>query len=193
VTDNGGFTLNGVAASSYGITMRHGPDQPIVPGTKDRAVSVLARAGDYWIDSELGVRAFSLPCFFDRCADAATLDALVRTFAKALTDSYGRPKQLKLVFDDDADKYYLVRYSGQIPFDRKWAGVSDFVLELISDDPYAYEQDEEYDYSTITTSGGSMTVTSSGTVATPARVCVTNNGAAEITNGFTIKIEQEIE
>lgn len=193
MTDNGGFTLNGVAVSDYGVTLRYAPDQPMLPETRDRTVEILGRPGQYWIDSELGVRSFSLPCHFSDCESASELETLVRAFGKFLVDAYGRPKTLKLIFDDNTDVYYNVRYSGQIPFERAWVGVSEFTLELVAEDPFAYETDEEYDYSTITTSGGSMTVTSSGNVATPATVCVTNNGGAEISDGFTITIKQEIE
>ena len=73
--------MDGVAASAYGITLRYGPSQPMLPATRDRTVEIPGRAGAYWFDSDLGQRVFSLPCDFRDCADAAVLDVLIRAFA----------------------------------------------------------------------------------------------------------------
>lgn len=193
MTDNVGFKLNGVAASTYGVTLAYGPGQPMLPGTRDTTADVLNRPGQYWIGSELGPREISLPCRFRDCATAADLDTKVRTLARLLVDETGRPKQLKLELDDSPGWYYTVRYNGVIPFDRAWVGCVEFTLELIADDPYAYGTSEEYDHATITTSGGSFEITSDGTVSTPAVVCVTNTGATEITDGFTVRIQYEVD
>jgi hypothetical protein len=107
-----------------------------------------------------------------------------------LVDVYGKPRNLSLVFDDAPTITYTVRYAGEIPFDRAWVGVSEFTLNLVADEPYGAEA-EQTDEATITTSGGTMIVTGSGTVSTPARLEITNNGASPIT-GFTITIEYEV-
>ena len=191
--DNGGFSLNGIPASEYGATLLYSPGQPMLPESRDRTSTVLRRAGQYWIGSELGTREFDLPCQFRDCEDAAALDTLIRAFARVFVDASGRPKQLKLILDDAPDVYYLVRYAGQVPFDRAWVGCSDFSLSLIADDPYAYQLSEEFDIQTITTSGESMEIISDGSVSTPAIICVENTGIAEITNGFSLKIQYEVD
>jgi hypothetical protein len=104
-----------------------------------------------------------------------------------LVDVNGKPKALSLIFDDAPTITYTVRYAGEIPFDRAWVGVSEFTLELIADDPFGYEAEQTTE-ETITTSGGTMIVTGTGTISTPARIEITNNGAAPIT-GFVITIE----
>lgn len=190
MVDNGGFKINDVAVSNYGITLLYGPSQPMLPGSIDRTASVLNRPGNLWIDSKLGTRTFSLPCqFATSSTDAAELDTLIRTFARVLVDIHGNPKQVKLEFDDSPGWYYVARYNGQIPFDRKWIGCSDFTLDLIADDPFAYAVDESSATSTITTSGDSISLISTGTASTPAKICVTNTGSATITGGFTITIQ----
>lgn len=189
MVDNGGFLLNGVAASAYGITLRYGPGQPMLPSTRDRTAEIPGRNGVYWFDSDVGQRQFSLPCDFRDCADAAALDALIRAFARALTDVHGKPRRLSLVFDDAPTLTYAVRYAGGIPFDRAWVGCSEFTLDLVADDPYGYEAESTVT-GTTTTSPGAISVISGGNVTTPARVCVTNNGAGDI-DGFTITIEYE--
>ena len=192
MTDNGGFTIDGIPASTYGITLLYAPGQPFLPGTRDRTVEIPGRAGAYWFDSDLGPRTFSLPCQFTGAADAAALDVLIRAFARVFTHVRGKPRQLALTFDDSTDVSYMVRYNGQIPFDRAWVGCSDFTLELIADDPYAYEKEDDTTISPVTTTGSIVgTVTSSGNVETPAEICVTNSGGADV-DGFTITVNYEV-
>jgi phage-related protein len=192
VTDNGGFTIDGATATSFGVTLQYAPGQPMLPGTRDRAVEIPGRAGTYWFDSDVGQRTFSLPCRFTGAADAAALDTLIRTFARIFTHVRGKPRTMEIEFDDAPGLKYLVRYAGQIPFDRAWVGCSEFTLELIADDPYAYEAEDNTTISPITTSGSvAGTVTSSGNVETPAEFCITNNGGAAVT-GFTVKVNYEV-
>ena len=94
-----------------------------------------------------------------------------------------------MVFDDAPTITYTVRYSDEIPFDREWMGCSEFTLKLIADDPYGYAEQDTTSGS-ITASGGAVTVTSGGNVATPARMSITNNGAAPVT-GFMITIQYQ--
>ena len=191
MTDNGGFTIDGTPATTYGVTLLYAPGQPFLPETRDRTVEITGKAGAYWFDSDLGVRTFSLPCRFTGAADAAALDVLIRAFARVFVHVHGRPRQLALIFDDAPTVSYLVRYAGQIPFDRAWVGCSEFTLNLVADDPYAYEPEDATSIS-ITTSGTvAGTVTSSGNVETPAKFCLTNTGASPIT-GITIKVNYEV-
>jgi len=192
MVDNGGFTIDGIAASTYGIELMYAPGQPFLPSTRDRSVEIPGRAGAYWFDSDLGQRTFSLPCRFTGAADAAALDVLIRAFARVFTHVRGRPRQLALIFDDSPDLHYMVRYNGQIPFDRAWVGCSEFTLELVADDPYAYEGEDDTTISPVTTSGSIVgTVTSSGEVETPAEICITNNGGAPVV-GFIIEVIYEV-
>ena len=192
MTDNGGFKLNGIAVSTYGATLMYAPGQPMLPGTRDRTADVLNRAGQYWIDSELGVRELSLPCQFYDCDSAAELDTKIRALARAFVDNTGRPKQIRLELDDSPGWYYTVRYNGAIPFDRAWVGAIDFTLELIADDPYGHRVLETEDIELVTTDPQSWTVTNAGTVATPAKICITNNGATAV-SGIKISLEYEVD
>lgn len=191
MTDNGGFTIDGIPASTYGVTLAYAPGQPMLPETRDRTVDITGRAGNYWFDSDLGPRTFSLPCRFEGAANAAALDTLIRAFARIFTHVRGKPRQLALIFDDAPTLSYLVRYAGQIPFDRAWVGCSEFTLNLIADDPYAYEEEDATTID-ITTSGGvAAIIPSTGNVETPAEFCITNNGSAPIA-GFTVKVNYEV-
>jgi hypothetical protein len=35
MVDNGGFKINDIAVSTYGITLLYGPSQPMLPGSID--------------------------------------------------------------------------------------------------------------------------------------------------------------
>lgn len=189
MVDNGGFTVDGVPVTTYGVELAYSPGQPMLPSTRDRTVEIPGRPGAYWFDSDPGQRTFSLPCRFTGCANAAALDTLIRVFARVWTQVLGKPRQVSLVFDDAPTLTYLVRYNGQIPFDRAWVGCTEFTLELIADDPFAYAA-ESTTSGTITTSPGVVSVTSAGNTTTPAKICVTNNTAGAI-DGFEITIEYE--
>jgi phage-related protein len=191
VVDSGGFLIDGIPCSTYSVTLAYAPGQPFLPETRDRTVEIPGKAGMYWFDSDLGVRRFSLPCRFPTCADAAALDVLTRAFARIFTHAHGKPRQLALIFDDSPTVSYMVRYAGQVPFDRAWVGCSEFTLELVADDPFAYEA-EDSTTANITKSGTSLSVASSGNISTPAKVCVKNNGTVPLT-GFSITIEYPLE
>lgn len=190
MVDSGGFSIDGVPCSTYSVTLAYAPGQPMLPETRDRTVEITGKAGSYWFDSDLGVRTFSLPCLFTGAADAAALDVLIRAFARVFVHVHGRPRVLSLVFDDSPGLTYMVRYAGQIPFDRAWLGCSEFTLNLVADDPYAYEQ-EDATTANITGDPETMTVTSSGNIKTPAKLCVKNNGGTAI-SGFTITTNYEV-
>jgi len=190
MTDNGGFTLNGIAMSTFSAYLAYGPDQPLAPGTRDRTDTIPGRPGQYWYGSDAGPRSFRLPCRFLGHASPQELDTLTRALAAHLVDVHGRPRRLALVFDDSPGVAYRVRYGGQISFDRAWLGHSAFDLDLIADDPYGYER-AEHDTDTITTSPGEIEIESSGNISTPAKVSITNNGASGIT-GFTVKLRYEV-
>ena len=190
MTDNGGFTISGVPATTYGVTLMYGPNQPMLPNTKDRVAEVLGRVGSLFISSDVGSKSFSLPCQFRDCETASELDALIKTLARALVDINGRAKHLSLIFDDSPTLTYTVRYSGQISFDRKWVGCTDFTLDLIADDPLGYEEETETE-ATITGDPESMSVYSSGDISTPAIVKIENTGAATV-SGFELKTTIEV-
>jgi len=156
------------------------------PATRDRTAGITGKDGNYWFGSDRDYLYFSLPCHFTGCANEAALDVLIRAFARVLVDVYGKPRAFSLVFDDAPTITYIVRYATGIPFDRKWIGCSQFTLQLVADDPYGYEA-EEVTSGTITASPGTLSVTGTGNVAAPCKICITNNGGSAIA-GFTITI-----
>jgi predicted phage tail component-like protein len=187
MTDNGGFTLNGTPISDFGAYLAYAPNQPLAPDTRDLTETIPGKRGQYWYGSEAGTRRFRLPCRFSGQDDSADLDVLARALAAFLVDIHGRPRLMRLVFDDSPDLTYSVRYEGEISFDRAWVGHSEFTLDLVADTPYA-EEDEESETGSITTSPASITVLSSGTVDTPAIVTITNTGVADV-DGFSLTIQ----
>jgi phage-related protein len=158
----------------------------MLPDSRDRTEEIPGKPGQYWFDSDLGVRTFSLPCQFQGAkADAAALDVLVKALARVFVDVNGKPRQVSLVLDDSPTITYLVR-SGGISINREWVHPTDFTLTLVADDPFGYEA-EEVTTGTITTSPGTLAITGTSSKSSPAKICIKNNGASTIT-GFTITI-----
>ena len=180
------FTLGGVSNTTLNFYVLDGWKRPLAPGTEDRTAKVLGRAGNIWIDSKLTAREFNIPGYF--IADTeADLDSYARTLAAFLMDTDGKPKQLALVFSDEADKTYTVRYNTAIDLNR-WISQmrGSFSIPLIADDPYAYEA-EETTSTTVTASPSTIPITSTSVIKTPAKICIENTGATPVT-GFTLKI-----
>lgn len=136
IWDNGGFTLDGVAAKDLNIVMGRDSDRPIAPSTVDRFLSIPGRNGILSFGSDVGARYFNLVCNVIT-KDYRTLQAATERVASVLLDGYGKPKQIKLVFDARPDRYYLVKYSGSLTIDRLF-GYGQFSLPLVTiGEPFA--------------------------------------------------------
>ncbi len=122
-------------AADLNIMMRDGPDDPILPPTRDRLVEIPGRNGAYDFGADLGPRRISIPCAFLYAGTVAVLNTHAKALAAFLLDN-GKPAALELIFESDKTIYYDVRYSGSLDLTRiVFDGLFD--LNLIAVDPYA--------------------------------------------------------
>ena len=181
------FTLDGVADTTYGIELRPGYDEPMLPGVRTRSVDIPGRAGRWEFQGDLGAREINLPCV----ATAATQEALAslgRALAAALLDDDGYPTDISLVFLKESTKTYTVRYNGLVSVQRLvGSSIGEFVLPFIAADPFAYGAEETTTETDITASPTTIDNTNDGTVSTPCVITITNTGGTDITG---IKITQ---
>ncbi|OAS21132.1 distal tail protein Dit [Paenibacillus oryzisoli] len=147
---NGGFTLGGQTARQLGIRMLRTSQRPVLPDTVDRTLGIPGRNGLWDFGADLNARQFNLECVILR-TNSTTLQQQVSTLAAFLLDQYAKPRTLELVFDNQPDRTYYVRYSGSLAIDRV-VGRGQFTLPLVAFDLYAYADldfmDEEYLYDT---------------------------------------------
>ena len=98
------FSFNGHRCTEFGLHY--------IPGSRERWLSapewstmeetVTGRPGGYWYGTELGVREFDLPCYFEDVS-IERLEAIHRWMHRL---AYG-----KLVFENRPEVYYMVRPS----------------------------------------------------------------------------------
>jgi len=160
--------------------------EPVLPSTRDRTVTIPGRQGITVFGSDLDARELSLDLAMIESNTAAALQAVVRTFAQVLLDKTGKPKDVALVFVKEPTKTYTVRYMGNLSLARligdSWG---EFTLPLMAADPYAYG--EEVDTSeTITASPQTLTAANDGDYATPQVITATVAAGSGDVTGFTL-------
>lgn len=183
---SGGFTLGSKTASELNIELLRSTQRRILPDTRDIVLTIPGRPGAYDFGGEFGPRLIELECVFLGAASSAELQTLARNLATHLIDIYGKPKTLKLVFDDEPDKYYTVRYSGSLPLEHLVV-TGRFTLPLVAYDPFAYGAEQTLAF-TITSSPTTMEITSSGSAPTYPIFKIKNIGQTAI-NGFSLRRE----
>ncbi|TQR48519.1 phage tail domain-containing protein [Bacillus cereus] len=138
------LTIDGKRISELKLALLPGFQHPAAPPIRDHAVSIPGRPGAYYFGSEIEPMQFSLPLLVKPQENRLELSAAIRKMVAAFIDPYGRPKEVKLIYDYEPDKYYWVRYSGSMPIDRYFS-MGKFELPLTAYDPHAYASPSAYD------------------------------------------------
>lgn len=138
--------IDGIKLADIGVRVLAGSNIPIAPPTRDRLVVVPGRHGAYDFGSDFDVRTFELDCAIMRQASAIALQRKAREIAALFTDAYGRPKEVRLEFDDEPGKFYTVKLTGALPLERI-ARIGKFTLVLRAADPAAYTELTAYNNS----------------------------------------------
>jgi len=129
--------IDGKRISELKLALLPGFQHPAAPPIRDHAVSIPGRPGAYYFGSEIEPMEFSLPLLVKPQENRFELSAAIRKMVTAFIDPYGKPREVKLTYDYEPDKYYLARYSGSMPIDR-YLRMGKFELPMISYDPHAY-------------------------------------------------------
>ncbi|MBH0323378.1 distal tail protein Dit [Bacillus cereus] len=138
------LTIDGKSLNQLGLALLPGFQHPAAPPIRDYTVSIPGRIGAYYFGSDIDPLEFNLPLIIKPQEDRFSLTAVIRKMVAAFIDPYGKPKEVKLIFDYEPDKYYLVRYSGSMPIDRYFR-MGKFELPLVAYDPYAYSVSQSTD------------------------------------------------
>jgi len=180
-------TLGGSNLSTFGITVTH-VSHGIAPRTFEKTLHIAGRDGLYDFGADIRERIHEIGCAFTSASTQTALQTLVRAFADHLVDVDGKPRDLDLVYGDESGKTYTARLYGELPV-RRMVELGEFTLRLLSADPFAHSSTNTTADS-ITAAEQAVTVTNSGTVSTPVKITITNNGAGNVT-GFTLTRRQE--
>lgn len=169
-----GVWIDNTKLQDEGIRVKLSSSEPLLTGSRHNTVSIPQRAGAYYYVGQLEPKPFTLDCVFTR-SNYADLKARITKFKRLLIDGNGRPKVVKLKFDDEPDRYYNVVYEGLIDIERI-ADLGVFSVQLIAYDPVAYSTafNDEITWGSTTTvflsdyamghnASGSQTFTIAGT------------------------------
>ena len=184
------FTLGGTANTALGVELLPDFQEPMLPQTVDRYVTIPGRHGRKLFSSDLGPREIVLELMMIDATTPETLQSLTRTFSEVLLDRDGKPEDVPLVFTKEPDKTYTVRYSGNMPLQRVIGGSKGyFSLPLIAADPYAYGS-EDTDTENITLGTQEFTVENAGDYRTPPTITATLAAGSGDVTGFELTVKQ---
>ncbi|MCC2361668.1 phage tail family protein [Bacillus cereus] len=131
------LTIDEKSLNQLGLALLPGFQHPAAPPIRDYTVSIPGRPGAYYFGSDIDPLEFNLPLIIKPQEDRYKLVSTIRKMVAAFIDPYGKPKEVKLIYDYEPDKYYLARYSGSIPIER-YLRMGKFELPMIAYDPYAH-------------------------------------------------------
>ncbi|WFB57469.1 distal tail protein Dit [Paenibacillus sp. BR1-192] len=130
------LTLDGVTPKSLGMGVFRRTQRPILSSTVDTIVTVPGMHGAYDFGATMGPKQFELECaFFSK--NHIELQQRVSALAAFLLDGDGRPRTMPIIFANQPDRQYMVRYLGDLQIDRI-SGLGTFTLPFTAFDPFAY-------------------------------------------------------
>lgn len=174
----------------FGFIVRGTSQRPGLPATVDRTLTIPGRHGQYDFGADLSARSIVLDCAFIT-RNATELQQKVVELARFLTDSFGRPRTMKLRLRERPGQHFTVRYVGSFDIERI-IGLGVFSLTLVAFDPFAYADQEQLIEEIVTESPYEQTVEVVGNVRTSPVIVLTNEGSETITH-FRITNEYRLE
>ncbi|WP_077623845.1 phage tail domain-containing protein [Sediminibacillus massiliensis] len=125
---------------------------PGLPPTRDKTLEIPGMHGVYDFPSEMDPVPHAIPLRV-RSNNMADVQRKVKELTRLLLDDWGRPKNVKLSYDLESNKYHWVRYSGSLDILRR-AIAGDFTLPFINNKAWHYSNVENneihWDSETVT-------------------------------------------
>lgn len=129
------ISLDGHKLSEWKLVVEPGHENPLTPELRRNVMTIPGMPGSWDYGSEWGERPLSIPVWIQH-KDKMEMQRLMREFVAFLLDSYGRPREVKLIYDYDPDKYYSVKLS-QLLNPERLAKLSKFAIPFVANNPYA--------------------------------------------------------
>lgn len=136
--------LDGRDIREFGMYVLEDHEHPLLPDTRDKFITIPDVHGVRDMGSTLGPRYFYIPIGTIPQKDYEKIRRLTENFISLFIDQYGKPKYVKLTFSYYPERYYKVRYAGQLPL-QQLVNMGVFTLPLIATDPFAYAPADYYD------------------------------------------------
>ncbi len=160
----------------------------LFPRTKERVEEIPGRHGEISFGSKLEPRLLELHVVVKEEFTFAEREVRKREIAQYLNPTMGTKV---LVFADEPDKQYFVKYSGIVDIDRQYTSWFEFTIPFKCSDPYIYSKLNVKE-KLITSSLTTINLSDNDSMDTLPVIIVENEGVTAI-GGFTISYLQEIE
>lgn len=125
--------------SEFGLVALRGQQHGLQPAMRPRVGSVPGRPGNVYYGAIPDAREIIVPLLL-QTSNPRELQAKAREFLSFLVDGSGNPRELRIVFEYDPDKFYSGYCVDAVSLERFMAAGS-FSLRLAVYDPFAYLTD----------------------------------------------------
>ena len=160
----------------------------LFPRIKERVEEIPGRHGEVSFGSKLEPRILELHVVVKEEFPFKEREIRKREIAQYLNPTTGHKV---LVFADEPDKQYFVKYSGIVDIDRQYTSWFEFTIPFKCSDPYIYSKLNVKE-KLITSSLTTINLSDNDSMDTLPVIIVENEGVTAI-GGFTISYLQEIE
>ena len=184
------FTLGGTANTALGVELMPDFQEPVLPKTRGQSVTIPGRNGVHLFESDLDARKIVLDLVVIDSTTPETLQSITKTFSEVLLDQDGHPEDVSLVFSNEPNYTYTVRYAGNMPLKRIIGGSRGFFsLPLLAQDPFSYAAEDSDTYNVVA-AYQTMAVENAGDYRTPPTMTITMKAGSTSVTGFTLTTRQ---
>lgn len=128
--------LDNYTFEDFGLIEEFGHVHPSTPEFNEQTLSIPGRPGLLSFGTQIGAKQFSLPVkVFTR--DRYERQQRKNEFVAFLFDAYRKPREFKLSFDYEQDKYYIAKIASQFT-PEMLIQMDQFELPLVANDPTRY-------------------------------------------------------
>ncbi|MEW5567389.1 distal tail protein Dit [Rossellomorea marisflavi] len=112
-------------------------EETIIPQVRQDSIEIPGRHGEIVFDSYLESRRLFPTILIPSQATLTDVQDILRRVSSLLLNEYGQPKDVKVIYDYEPDKFYLCRMNGYLSPDRI-ARTGKFLIPLYANDPMAF-------------------------------------------------------
>lgn len=126
--------LDNIPIKNFGLRVQPDHSHPLVGDMREKTMAIPGMPGVWDFGTDLGPKRFDIPLGvieFDNFEKQRKLNE----FVAFLFDPYGKPRELKLIFDYEPDKFYLVKIAAGFSPQRIMS-FAFFVLPLVANKPH---------------------------------------------------------
>ncbi len=159
----------------------------LFPRVKERIEEIPGRHSEIDFGSKFEPRILELHVTVSEEFSLAEREKRKREIARHLNHTMGTKI---LVFADEPDKQYFVKYSGIVDITRQYTSWFEFTIPFKCSDPYIYGKEREEEF-VVTQSPKELNIFSKGNMEAYPTIVLLNKGGNTV-NGFIIQYYEEI-